>query len=176
VGDASGDLRVNAIDLSYIWPRRTNQIDGVTLAQTRSDVTGDGRVNAIDLSAAWPRRGANMQQVCDPVFPPAPGGAGPSGGALAAAAALWLTAQQATSAPAASPTAQPADTGVSSPPPPTPADLLSAVPAAPQPVDALAAPPEAQSQDIDAASGVPSLDVDLLDVLAASRLTMPLEA
>jgi len=172
-GDASGDLRVNAIDLSYIWPRRRNQIDGVTVEQTRSDVTGDGRVNAIDLSAAWPRRGGNMQQVSDPVLLPAPGGAGASGGALDAAAALWLTTQQAPPAAAASPTAQPADSGLSSPPPPTSADLLSLVPASPVPVDVLAAPPEAQSQDTDTTSAS-SLDTDLLDVLAASRLTLPL--
>ncbi len=74
-GDATGDLRVNAIDLSYIWPRRTEQIDGVTPEQTRSDVNVDGRVNAIDLSAAWPRRGANMQDVSDPELPSAPRGA-----------------------------------------------------------------------------------------------------
>ncbi|MGB2822271.1 MAG: FG-GAP-like repeat-containing protein, partial [Phycisphaerae bacterium] len=63
VGDALGDLRVNAIDLSYIWANRVFRIDGVTESQTRSDVTCDGRVNAIDLSAAWARRGGNMQDI-----------------------------------------------------------------------------------------------------------------
>ncbi|MGB2822367.1 MAG: RHS repeat-associated core domain-containing protein, partial [Phycisphaerae bacterium] len=61
IGDSMEDLRVNAIDLSYIWPRRTVQIDGVSEDQTRSDVDCDGRVNAIDLSATWPRRGGDMR-------------------------------------------------------------------------------------------------------------------
>ncbi|MGB2824545.1 MAG: LamG-like jellyroll fold domain-containing protein, partial [Phycisphaerae bacterium] len=70
-GDAGGDLRVNAIDLSYIWPRRTNPIDGVSADQARSDVNCDGCVNAVDLSAAWPRRGPNLRNVLDPVLRPA---------------------------------------------------------------------------------------------------------
>ncbi|MGB2822798.1 MAG: CARDB domain-containing protein, partial [Phycisphaerae bacterium] len=85
-GDAMSDLRVNAIDLSYIWPRRTIRIDGVSEDQTRSDVNCDGRVNAIDLSAAWPRRGGDMRSVRDPVLPGKL--AGPSSDALAAAAIL----------------------------------------------------------------------------------------
>jgi len=113
-----------------------------------------------------------MQEVLDPVLPDKPGGAGASGGALDAAAALWLTTQQATSASAASPAAQPADTGVSSPPPPTAADLLSVIPASPAPVDALAVPTEGEAEGADPAPS--SLDVDLLDVLAAGLLTMPL--
>jgi len=67
-GDASGDLRVNAIDLSYIWAHRTSQIDPESEEEVRSDVNRDGRVNSIDLSATWPRRGSNMQEVEDPVL------------------------------------------------------------------------------------------------------------
>jgi len=95
-GDALGDLRVSAIDLSYIWANRTSQIDGVTESQTRSDVNCDGRVNAIDLSAAWARRGANMQNVPDPVLPGKLIRAAASGdvSADAAAAAAWAEGER----------------------------------------------------------------------------------
>ncbi len=91
-GDATGGLRVNAIDLSYIWPRRTTLIDGVSEDQTRSDVNCDGRINAIDLSAAWPRRGADMRDVPDPVLSGKLSAAGMSGDVLAdaLAAAAWV--------------------------------------------------------------------------------------
>jgi len=88
-GDAMEDLRVTAIDLSYLWANRAFTIDGVTESQTRSDVTCDGRVNAIDLSAAWARRGANMQNVPDPVLPPAARGSRKACDAEAVAAAVW---------------------------------------------------------------------------------------
>ncbi len=93
-GDATGDLRVNAIDLSYIWPRRTTLIDGVSADQTRSDVTCDGRINAIDLSAAWPRRGADMRDVPDPVLASAGGGSRGAVGSEGLAAAAWVEARR----------------------------------------------------------------------------------
>jgi len=101
-GDAYGDLRVNAIDLSYIWANRAFPIDGVTESQTRSDITCDGRVNAIDLSAAWARRGANMQNVPDPVLPGKLGAAA-SGDVLADAAAVWGEGDGADAVEAANP-------------------------------------------------------------------------
>ncbi len=107
VGDATGDLRVNAIDLSYIWPRRTTQIDGVSVNQTRSDVTCDGRINAIDLSAAWPRRGANMRDVPDPVLSGKLGGAGTplvTDDALAEAAGLAAMSSESPTGSASGPT------------------------------------------------------------------------
>jgi len=93
-GDSTGDLRVNAIDLSYVWPRRTILIDGVSADQTRSDVTCDGRINAIDLSAAWPRRGADMRDVADPVLPSAAGGSRGSVESDDLAAAAWVEAKR----------------------------------------------------------------------------------
>ncbi|MGB2820750.1 MAG: FG-GAP-like repeat-containing protein, partial [Phycisphaerae bacterium] len=97
-GDANGDLRVNAIDLSYIWPRRTSRIDGAAVDEARSDVNCDGRVNAIDLSAAWPRRGSDMRNVSDPVLPPLSAAEAPSGEALSAAARLLAAAEVGASA------------------------------------------------------------------------------
>ncbi|MGB2821651.1 MAG: dockerin type I domain-containing protein, partial [Phycisphaerae bacterium] len=163
--------RVNAIDLSYIWPRRTGQIDGVTVSQTRSDVTGDGRVNAIDLSATWPKRGPSMQDVLDPVLHPSSGGADLSQGALDAAAALWIARQEDTSPAPPDSAAQPADISL----PPPPADIpLSAVPGSQDPADVLAAPLEDQVEDTVSPSPATDLDPDLLDVLSLSRLTAPL--
>jgi len=173
-GDASGDRRVNAIDLSYIWPRRTTQIDGATVSQTRSDVTGDGRVNAIDLSAAWPMRGANMQDVPDPLPPPASAGAGLSQGALDAAAALWTGREEGVTTAPADPATQPTDTALSSPAPPTADGLLSGVSGSPEPADVLAAPSEGEAEDITAASPSADLDPDLLDLLGVVALTTPL--
>jgi len=175
-GDANSDLRVNAIDLSYIWPRRTTHIDGVTVEQTRSDVTGDGRVNAIDLSATWPRRGPNMQNVSDPVLPGKTAGAGTSQGAFDAAAALWPATQEAASPAEADSATQPTETVLSAPPGPTSNALLPPVSASPEPVDVLAMPAEGQTEDDDAGSAPANLDVDLLDLLDAAEVMLPLEA
>jgi len=164
-GDANGDLRVNAIDLSYIWPRRTTRIDGVTLVQTRSDVTCDGRVNAIDLSATWPRRGANMQNVPDPVLPGKLGAAA-SGDVLADAAALAaISVEQPPSLPpsvmdataAAAPAAQAADVATAAS-----ADLAT-VSTAPAETDELEVPEKSPA----------ALEADLLDALALSKLLAP---
>ncbi|MGB2821826.1 MAG: tandem-95 repeat protein, partial [Phycisphaerae bacterium] len=67
-GDANGDLRVNACDLSLIKRCGTIQIDGLAEDQARSDINCDGHVNATDLSAAWSLRGANMRKTSDPVL------------------------------------------------------------------------------------------------------------
>jgi hypothetical protein len=91
-GDANGDLRTNAVDLSYVWAHRTAGIDDVSVDQVRADVNGDGRVNAIDLSSIWAGRGRNMQGVSDPqalaVLADAGAAIGLSG---AEAEGLWAT-------------------------------------------------------------------------------------
>jgi len=172
-GDSSGDLRVNAIDLSYVWPRRTTLIDGVSADQTRSDVTSDGRINAIDLSAAWPRRGANMRDIPDPVLPPAMRGAGTSQGVLDAAAAFWQTAQAAASPAEADETREPLEASAASPQLPAPRSaegLLSDLSGSAEPIDVLAAPAEGEhAQTPSRAAGV---EADVLDVLALPDLAV----
>jgi len=178
-GDALGDLRVNAIDLSYLWANRVFAIDGVTESQTRSDVNCDGRVNAIDLSAAWARRGANMQNVPDPVLPGKPGGARAAGDAVAeaVAAAVWAQADRVDALEGGEPNpgrAGPGRGGSSGPrassryrrraelrrglrPSRTPSAGVSTVPAGTDAVEVAGDRPAAA-------------DADLLDVLALSRL------
>lgn len=91
-GDANGDLRVDAIDLSYVWAHRTAGIDDVSVDQVRADVNGDGRVNAMDLSSIWAGRGRNMQDVSDPQALAVPADAGAAIGLSGAEAeGLWAT-------------------------------------------------------------------------------------
>jgi hypothetical protein len=58
-GDASGDGRVNALDLAFIKQRlnkvATNPGSGAITYSIFADLTGDGRINALDLSAARQR-------------------------------------------------------------------------------------------------------------------------
>jgi len=172
-GDANSDLRVNAIDLSYLWPRRTTHIDGVSADQTRSDVTCDGRVNAIDLSATWPRRGGNVQNVPDPVLPPAPGGADGARGALDAAVALWQATQAdaaAVEADSASRTIQPSVSSPQPPAPPSAERLLSDFSGSAEPMDVLAAAPEGEGRDAQAPSSAANVETDVLDVLSLPDL------
>jgi hypothetical protein len=172
-GDANSDLRVNAIDLSYLWPRRTTHIDGVSADQTRSDVTCDGRVNAIDLSATWPRRGGNVQNAPDPVLPPAPGGADRAQGALDAAVALWQATQAdaaAVEADSASRTIEPSASSPQPPAPPSAEGLLSDFSGSAEPIDLLAAAPEGEGRDAQAASSAPNVRTDVLDVLSLPDL------
>ncbi|MGB2821662.1 MAG: dockerin type I domain-containing protein, partial [Phycisphaerae bacterium] len=163
--------RVNAIDLSYIWPRRTGQIDGVTVSQTRSDVTGDGRVNAIDLSTTWPKRGPSMQDVLDPVLPPSSTGADLSQGALDAAAALWIARQEDTSPAPPDSATQPTDISL---PLPAADVLLSGVSGSQEPADVLAVPAEGGAETATPSPANPDLDPDLLDVLGVTALAGPL--
>ncbi len=169
-GDANGDLRVNAIDLSYIWARRTNEIDGVSPEQTRADVTGDGRVNAIDLSATWPRRGSDMQDVGDPELGDLPGEAAASLPAPPAGLAGPLAVGDVASAEPTSPlvpaAVDPVEAGSILPPLPQPAE----------PVDVLVvAPGEAQAADGEtSSSGAAALDAGLVDVLEAALPVIPL--
>ncbi len=166
-GDATGDLRVNAIDLSYIWPRRTTLIDGVSEDQTRSDVTCDGRVNAIDLSAAWPRRGADMQDVADPVLGGKLGGAATSADALAEAAA-WAVASRDDGADA--PAAVPDGTA----PPPAarvPADMPTALPARPAAsAGVVTVPLETAAFEVGADAPAAAVGAALPDVLSLANL------
>ncbi len=170
-GDATGDRRVNAIDLSYIWPRRTTLIDGVSEDQTRSDVTCDGRINAIDLSAAWPRRGANMRDVPDPVLPPAQRTVGlpPAGpGTLAEAAAMHA----ALAGPHAHVTGDSASSGTAEPHAPMAMPPAAAPPPArPATASVVTVPIETEAIEAAREPGAPA--ADLLDVLALSKLLPP---
>jgi hypothetical protein len=164
-GDANGDLRVNAIDLSYIWARRTNEIDGVSPEQARADVTGDGRVNAIDLSAAWARRGSDMRGVSDPELPDLSGEAAaplpPPGAGLAEPSAASGTSAAGFAGPLTPAAIDPAGGG----------SILPALPPPAEPMDALvAAPGEAQAPDAETSScDAAALDAGLVDVLEAAR-------
>ncbi|MGB2821306.1 MAG: Ig-like domain-containing protein, partial [Phycisphaerae bacterium] len=162
-GDANGDFRVNAIDLSYIWPRRTMQIDGVSVGQARSDVNCDGRINAIDLSSVWPRRGADMRDVCDPVLTGKLGGAGTSSDALATAAALAGTpGDGGGSVPAGA-----ADAADISPVVPAMMDVPIAPSAAP---DVVTVPAGTQALEVSGEPDAPDTGSDILDVLSLSKL------
>ena len=49
-GDASGDMRVNAVDLARVRAFSADPISTSSIDQVRADITQDGRVNAIDLA------------------------------------------------------------------------------------------------------------------------------
>jgi len=169
-GDCTGDLRVNAIDLSYIWPRRTTLIDGVSEDQTRSDVTSDGRINAIDLSAAWPRRGADMRDVPDPVLSKADASPSAEAGAIEAAAVRAALVGASMNASPASPAAwQPAQarTALAA----SPAIALRPAPWAQRPAASEVVTVPVETKTIEVAGQTPAAAVDALpDVLALSKL------
>ena len=167
-GDVNADTRVDAVDLSYIWPRQRSRIDGATPEQIRSDVTTDGRVNAMDLSAAWSTLGNSMLGVSDPVLPPA--------ASDNAGAALWASMQD------LAPTnglvqplgpADPVDESQDLCPLLTlqndlPLAATEEPPGMPEvPADSLTETAQNEPQE-------DSLDLDLLDVLAPERLHVPL--
>ena len=170
-GDANGDFRVNAIDLSYIWPLRTNEIDGVSPEQARADVTGDGRVNAIDLSATWARRGSDMRDVSDPELPDLPAGPAVSPPALGAALAEPSAATATLTAESASPSVPASVDPVEA------ASIMPALPQPAEPVDVLVvAPDEAQTAEAETPpSDVAALDAGLVDVLQAGLPVIPLD-
>ncbi len=62
-GDVSGDLRVNATDLSRVRAARASPIDPQQPDQVRADVSCDGRVNAADLSRVRARRGNDARDI-----------------------------------------------------------------------------------------------------------------
>ena len=64
-GDVSGDLRVNATDLSVARAFRTRLVDPGNMLQVRSDVSADGRVNATDLSRIRARRPNDARSIAD---------------------------------------------------------------------------------------------------------------
>ena len=74
-GDANGDLLVDAVDLSTIWPRRTGWIDPALTEEIRADVNADGRVDCQDLLASWSQRGGDLRDV----WPSAPADSGEAG-------------------------------------------------------------------------------------------------
>lgn len=67
-GDVSGDLRVNATDLSVARVSRTRLIDPGSAAEVRADVSADGRVNASDLSRIRARRPNDARSIIDPTL------------------------------------------------------------------------------------------------------------
>ena len=67
-GDASGDLRTNVTDLSYIQSATANPISLAVVKQVRSDVNLDGRVNATDLSASWAVRNVDARYIPTPTL------------------------------------------------------------------------------------------------------------
>ncbi len=69
VGDTSGDLRVNATDLSLVRGARTKLIDANDAAQVRADVSYDGRINASDRSRVRARRDNDARGISDPTIP-----------------------------------------------------------------------------------------------------------
>ncbi len=69
IGDASGDLRINATDFSRVRAERTRLIDPQDPNQVRCDVSADGRVNASDLSRIRPRRPNDARGIPDPIIP-----------------------------------------------------------------------------------------------------------
>ncbi len=73
-GDATGDLRTNATDLSRVRANRTDLIDPSAIDEVRSDVTCDGRVNATDLSRVRARRGKDATGISLHHAPPWPCG------------------------------------------------------------------------------------------------------
>jgi len=164
-GDANGDLRINAIDLSYIWPRRTGQIDGASLVQVRPDVNCDGRVNAIDLSATWPRRGPNMQNVPDPVLPGKPGIARTSGDAPAEAAALAGTRRLGGQDPSAG-----ADALTVLPVPGLTPDVPTASPARPTSPAVATVPIETGALEVGAAAPAAAVRAEPADALSLPTL------
>ena len=119
-----------------------------------------------------------MQDVSDPVLPPSSGGADVSQGALDAAAALSMASQEDASPAPADLATQSTDTGLSSLPAPTADGFLSGPSLSEEPVDILAAPCQDEVPETAAASAPasPDLDMDMLDVLGASKLMTPLEA
>jgi len=66
VGDASGDMRVNATDLSRVRAARANPIDPGEPLQVRADISCDGRVNATDLSRVRARRPNDARAIDEP--------------------------------------------------------------------------------------------------------------
>jgi len=113
--------------------------------------------------------------ISDPELPPPPAAAGASSGSLDAAAALWGAAEEDASPIEGSAALEPlgasvsASLGVAAL---SADDLVSGVSGATEPVDVLAA---TEAPDGDAVSSGAALDVDLLDVLSASALTVLLE-
>ncbi len=69
-GDVSGDLQVDAADLSQVRAARTGLIDAQNPGQVRADNTLDGRVNSSDLSRVRTRRGNDARGIADPVIGP----------------------------------------------------------------------------------------------------------
>jgi hypothetical protein len=65
-GDASGDLRTNVTDLSYIHSGYANPISVSVVKQIRSDVNCDARVNATDLSVSWAQRNTDARNIPNP--------------------------------------------------------------------------------------------------------------
>jgi hypothetical protein len=164
-GDALGHLRVNAIDLSYIWANRAFPIDGVTESQTRSHVNCDGRVNAIDLSAAWARRGANMQNVPDPLVPGKRDGAAASGEVLA-----LLFSPTPGSLKAGTPTVSRSETWLASPVFGV-ADLPRALPVRPgASAGVVTVPIETGALELRPAAPAAAVDAELPDVLTLAKL------
>ena len=68
-GDVSGDLRVNATDLSIARVARTRLVDPGSAVEVRADVSADGRVNASDLSRIRARRPNDARSIADPTLP-----------------------------------------------------------------------------------------------------------
>ncbi len=68
-GDASGDRRVNATDLSRVRAARTKSIDPNNAAEVRADISQDGQVNATDRSRVLARRPRDARGISDPTIP-----------------------------------------------------------------------------------------------------------
>ncbi len=68
VSDASGDLRVNATDLSEVRASRTRRVDKNNSGQVRADISQDGRVNATDRSRVRVRRSRDARGIDDPTI------------------------------------------------------------------------------------------------------------
>ena len=167
-GDANGDLRIDALDLSCTWANRTNRIDGISEAQTRSDITADGRVTPADLAAAWTRLGADLTGVGDPEPPPSARQEPAGADALADGAVLAMAAggiEPLASAPASEEPAGALATAA-----PTAEELLPNLSAR---TESTSAPAEAAENRTPADRA--SLEIDLPDTLADDRLGTALD-
>ncbi len=67
--DANSDLRVNVLDLSYMWGNQILRLNqNSSASHIRSDANIDGRVNILDLSFAWGRNKDDLRYVGWPDF------------------------------------------------------------------------------------------------------------
>ena len=68
--DATSDLRVNVLDLSFMWGNQILRLSqNSSASHIRSDANIDGRVNVLDMSYAWGRKGGDLRSVDEPILP-----------------------------------------------------------------------------------------------------------